>query len=65
MNVGLTVTLSEINAELWARRNNVPWPTHDRRAGATRVRQDVKGRIQQLLAGDALFQELGIKVEVK
>lgn len=65
MNVGLAVTLSEINAEQWARRNNVPWPADDRRAGATRVRQDVRSRIQALLAGDALLQELGIKVEVK
>lgn len=65
MNVGLTVTLSEINAELWARRANVPWPADDRRAGATRVRQDIRSRVGQLLNGDALFQELGIKVEVK
>ena len=63
MKVSVRVVL-RVDPEKWAQNNNGNWPEHDKRSLATAVRVDVKDTIRHTLDGVALFDELGVEVEV-
>lgn len=65
MKASFHVVVTEIDSEKWAANNNGVWPEHDKRSLNTAVRQDILEEIRYRLQNIAVFDELGIKVEVK
>lgn len=65
MRMGLKISVTNIDPEVWAKNNNGPWPEHDKNALNTAVRQDIRQEIVYRLQNIACFEELGIEVEVK